>query len=117
MKKNSIKEANKVKNIDNTDIKTFENIFRTYYQSLIIFVDRYIFDIALAENIDQEVFLKIWLNREKINLSLNIKAYLYTSEYQIKQNYRRHNETCIKTHIYFYFGCNVFPSRLSSNCF
>ncbi len=45
---------------------------------MINFSCRYVHDTQIAENIVQDVFLKIWSAREELNPSLNIKSYLFT---------------------------------------
>lgn len=63
-----------------------------YCQPLIHFVRRYVGDTQIAENIVQDVFLKIWLNRSDLNPSLNIKTYLYTAVKNQALNHLRHAE-------------------------
>jgi RNA polymerase sigma-70 factor (ECF subfamily) len=59
------------------DADAFKNLFETYCQALIYFAWRYVKNTQIAENIVQDVFLRIWLNRTKLNPALKIKSYLY----------------------------------------
>jgi RNA polymerase sigma-70 factor (ECF subfamily) len=59
------------------DADAFKNLFETYCQALIYFAWRYVKNTQVAENIVQDVFLRIWLNRTKLNPALNTKSYLY----------------------------------------
>ncbi len=59
------------------DADAFKNLFETYCQALIYFAWRYVKNTQIAENIVQDVFLRIWLNRTKLNPVLKIKSYLY----------------------------------------
>jgi RNA polymerase sigma-70 factor (ECF subfamily) len=59
------------------DADAFKNLFETYCQALIYFAWRYVKNTQVAENIVQDVFLRIWLNRTKLNPALKIKSYLY----------------------------------------
>jgi len=68
-----------VSRIKNGDSCAFEELFFTYCQPLIQFACRFVGDINLAEDLVQEVFLKIWSNRQQLNPSLNIKNYLYVA--------------------------------------
>ncbi len=59
------------------DSSAFDNLFRRYYELLCSYVLRYVKDTQIAENIVQDVFLKIWLNHETWHISSNVKSYLY----------------------------------------
>jgi RNA polymerase sigma-70 factor (ECF subfamily) len=61
------------------DSKSFEKLFMAYCQPLITFARRFIRDTSAAENIVQDVFLEIWINRSRLDPSLKIKSYLYTA--------------------------------------
>ncbi len=50
-----------------------------YCQPLINFAPRYVGELETAENLVQDVFLRIWENRPQLNSDLNIKTYLYTA--------------------------------------
>jgi len=43
------------------------------------FSGRFVRDVQVAESIVQDVFVKIWTNRETLNITSNVKAYLYTA--------------------------------------
>jgi len=80
LKKNvekSSPESEWIINIREGDADAFKNLFETYCQALIYFAWRYVKSTQIAENIVQDVFLKIWLNRTKLNPALKIKSYLY----------------------------------------
>jgi RNA polymerase sigma-70 factor (ECF subfamily) len=68
-----------ISRLKNGDSGAFEELFFTYCQPLIQFAHRFVGDVATAEDIVQEVFLKIWSNRQQLNPTLNIKNYLYVS--------------------------------------
>lgn len=72
-------ESEWVKKIREGDEKAFENLFNLYCQPLVNFACRYVFDLPVAENIVQDVFLTIWSKRVKLDPALNIKSYLYTA--------------------------------------
>jgi RNA polymerase sigma-70 factor (ECF subfamily) len=74
-----VTNSNLVKKIRLGDSKSFEKLFMTYCQPLINFARRFIRDTSTAENIVQDVFLEIWINRSRLDPSLKIKSYLYTA--------------------------------------
>lgn len=68
-----------IEKIRQGDIEAFELLYRQYCQSLILFANRYVYDLGIAENIVQDVFLNIWQKRSNIDSAGNIKTYLYAS--------------------------------------
>jgi RNA polymerase sigma-70 factor (ECF subfamily) len=61
------------------DPAAFEMLFRTYYQPLCGFAARYADSIAVAEELVQDVFARIWIERARWPLPRNRKAYLFTA--------------------------------------
>ena len=83
-------ESEWVEKIRDGDAQAFEHLFKAYCQPLINFARRFVRDVQIAENIVQDVFLKIWTNRIKLNPSLNIKTYLFTAVRNQTLNHLRH---------------------------
>lgn len=59
------------------DVKMFEFIFKAYFPRLIAFAGKFIEDRSVAEDIIQDVFLKVWLNRKTIEEE-TFQSYLFT---------------------------------------
>ncbi|MEN8122514.1 MAG: RNA polymerase sigma-70 factor [Bacteroidota bacterium] len=57
----------------------FQFLFDKYYNQLCNFCDYFVKDSSLSEEIVADVFSTIWLKRKKINITVNLKNYLYTS--------------------------------------
>jgi len=60
------------------DLKAFDIIFKKYSRRLYVFVFRYVKQEADAEEIVQEVFIKIWKSRDKINVYTSFESFLFT---------------------------------------
>ena len=58
--------------------KAFNEIFQLFHQKIFIFCLKYHFSKEESEEVVQEVFLKLWLNRKSLNPSQNLKSYIYT---------------------------------------
>ncbi len=58
--------------------KAFEDLYWTYSPQVYNFINSLLFDKSLAEDLTQNVFLKIWEKRKQIELELGITAYLFT---------------------------------------
>lgn len=59
--------------------KTFDDIFDELYVPLCFFSNSILANNALAEDVVQSVFLKLWEQREKRNEINNVKSYIYRS--------------------------------------
>ena len=79
-----------IKKIRDGDISEFEKLFRHYYHQLQRFSYRFVCDLQIAEDIVQDVFLSMWMNRKKLDPDKNIKTYLYTVVRNRSLNYMRH---------------------------
>lgn len=58
------------------NIDVFHRLYNTYYDPLFQFVNLYAKDRYVAEDIVQEVFLKLWDRRDRIRIT-HAKAYLF----------------------------------------
>ncbi len=74
-----IRDDNWVRGLNEGDKKAFESIYKCYYSQLYHFLLRYSGSDAVIEDIIQQVFFKIWQNREKIEPRGTLKSYLFTA--------------------------------------
>ncbi len=58
------------------DIATFRKYYDLYYDQLCHFLNFYTQDITIIEDVLQEVYLKLWENRDEIEIQY-IKTYLF----------------------------------------
>jgi len=61
------------------DRSAFEALFRLYYRPLCAFALGYVKDTDKCEDLVQDLFFRLWLDREKMGVTTSMKAYLYTS--------------------------------------
>ncbi len=61
------------------DEHAFELVFQYYYARILFFSERLIADHFAAEEITEDVFLKLWQRRADFDDILKIKAFLYIS--------------------------------------
>lgn len=64
-------------NISHGDIKAFENLFMHYFPKLKLFLAGFLDSEQEAEDLAQDVFVKIWQNRYSLGKIENLNAYLY----------------------------------------
>lgn len=65
---NEIKKGNKV---------VYESLFGEYYDSLVRYAEKFIFDQAAAEDLVQELFIHVWEKAQTMNITTSIKSYFY----------------------------------------
>ena len=67
-----------VKDIQASNIKTFEEVFMNYCPYLEKFAEGYVVDKEEASDIVQSVFLAFWERKEKLKTDTNLNNYLIT---------------------------------------
>ena len=68
-----------IRAIRNGDTKSFEKLFEKYYDKYFSFACALLHDTDAAEDVLQNVFLKIWLGRERLDENRSIENYLLVS--------------------------------------
>tara|TARA_R110002050_G_scaffold261556_1_gene401671 strand:- start:177941 stop:178540 length:600 start_codon:yes stop_codon:yes gene_type:complete len=63
------------------DTKAYDFLMESYYKNLCMYAFTLTNDKGKAEDIVQNVFVKIWVNRKNINAHFIIKNYVYKSVY------------------------------------
>lgn len=63
------------------DMLAFDAIYERYCKRIFAFVVRYVKSETDAEEIVQEVFLKIWENKNKIDVYSSFESYIFTISY------------------------------------
>lgn len=66
-----------VNKIREGDQAAFEELFQNYYSRLCVFSNSYVKSLDLARDVVQEVYIKIWDNKENFYIKQSLKAYLY----------------------------------------
>ncbi|MCC5905297.1 MAG: RNA polymerase sigma-70 factor [Balneolaceae bacterium] len=70
-------EKELIEKIRKGDEEVFGELFRTWYSDLCLFANQYVGSADLSRDVVQEVFIRIWDNRENFNINSSVKAYLY----------------------------------------
>jgi len=101
------------------DEKTFEGLFRDYFHVLHEYALFYTANSKQAEDIVQDIFLKIWESRDQLVINTSLRAYLFRSVHNCCIQYLRHQsvrkkydesnniklqESLIMSHLFFESG-------------
>lgn len=65
------------RNIQQKDIKTFESYYKEHYKSFFLIACKYLKDSTLAEEVVNDVFIKIWEDGSNISINISLKSYIY----------------------------------------
>ena len=61
------------------DERAFQTLFRKYYSAMCHFASQFLNDSELAEEIVQDMFVKIWEKRAVLNIETSVKHYFFRS--------------------------------------
>ena len=68
-----------IMSLQNGCYKTFEEIFLTYYNNVKHFLSKILRSEKDAENLAQDIFVELWINRQSINTNDSFSTYLYST--------------------------------------
>jgi RNA polymerase sigma-70 factor (ECF subfamily) len=78
------------------DKVAFKEMFEFYYAGLCVYATRFIEDVLVCEDIVQDVFCSVWLNRKNLDPALSIKSYLLTSVRNHSFNYLQRKKKSLR---------------------
>ncbi|MFZ5428903.1 MAG: RNA polymerase sigma-70 factor [Bacteroidota bacterium] len=78
-KMDSAREKNMVELLKSGDTQSLKSLFDTYYPSLCSFALQFLNDHAQAEEVVQDLFVRLWENRSHLEIKTSLKSYLFRS--------------------------------------
>jgi RNA polymerase sigma-70 factor (ECF subfamily) len=73
--------------------EAFRFFFEKYYPDLCNFVNIYVHDPVVSEEIVQDIFIYFWEKREEITIDTSVRSYLYRASKNKSLNYIRNEKT------------------------
>ncbi|AUP79974.1 RNA polymerase sigma factor [Flavivirga eckloniae] len=67
--------------LSKSDKKAYRFIYTNYYDNLCVYLYSFTNNDQLAEDIAQDILLKLWEKREQLKIHSSLKSYLYKSAY------------------------------------
>ncbi len=86
-----IRDTEIIRRIRKGDIGQFESLFRSSYVSLVRYAKTLIKDHDTAEEIVQDLFYRLWQNKEKLHIESSLNGYLFRSVHNRCLHYIEHN--------------------------
>lgn len=81
------------KKIQSNDHLAFKSLFNLHYKMLCSNILQYTHSMPEAEDIVQDVFIKLWIKRKTIIIKTSLKAYLFRSTYNAFMDKYRKQKT------------------------
>ena len=78
---------------EGVDVAAYERLFHRYYPMVFNFTKAMVKSPAIAEDIAQNSFMKLWVNRFTLQPDLSVKNYLYVIARNEAINYLRSAQT------------------------
>jgi len=96
-----------LKKLRKKDEEAWVFLFKEYYQPLLSFASHYLWDKESAEDIVQDVIIKLYENAGKISITVSLKSYLFRAVKNRCLNYLRdhqvrdtHNQGLLEAHLW-----------------
>jgi RNA polymerase sigma-70 factor, ECF subfamily len=86
-----IRDTEIIGRIRQGDVRQFESLFRSSYVSLVRYAKTLIKDHDTAEEIVQDLFFRLWQDKEKIKIESSLNGYLFRSVHNRCLHYIEHN--------------------------
>lgn len=80
-----------IRRIREGDARQFESLFRSSYVSLVRYARTLVKDQDAAEEIVQDLFYRLWRNKEKLEIESSLNGYLYRAVHNLCLHYIDHN--------------------------
>lgn len=71
------------------DMRAYEQAFHIFYPKFVRFADYIVKDLPVAKDLVQNVFLKVWRYRDRLDTSLSLNNFLYVLTKREVLNYLR----------------------------
>lgn len=86
-----IRDTEIIGRIRQGDVKQFESLFRSSYVSLVRYAMTLIKDHDTAEEIVQDLFFRLWQDKEKLKIESSLNGYLFRSVHNKCLHFIEHN--------------------------
>ena len=85
-----LNEKHNIEKIASGDHMAFQDMFMAYFPKMKYFIGHIVKSESVAEEISQDIFMKVWLNREFLPNLKSLNAYLYKMARNMSINYLEH---------------------------
>lgn len=97
-----------IEQLKNGSHPAFEKVFIAYFKNVRFFIFSFIKSESDSEELAQDVFLKVWENRNEIDAEKSFNSYLYTITRNVVFNYLKHKLVEKSYNEFIYFSRSEF---------
>lgn len=87
-----ISEKDLIVRLKNGDQTAFELLFHFYYPGLVIYSTQFLIDLAEAEEVVQDFFVRLWQKHQHLEEAESLKSYLFSSVRNGSLNVLKHRK-------------------------
>jgi RNA polymerase sigma-70 factor (ECF subfamily) len=91
-----IRDSEIIRRIRQGDTREFESLFRSSYVSLVRYARTLVRDYDTAEEIVQDLFFKLWKDKDRLYIESSLNGYLYRAVHNSCLHYLSHNRVVEK---------------------
>jgi len=91
-----IRDTEIIRRIRQGDKRQFESLFRSSYVSLVRYAKTIVKDHDTAEEIVQDLFFRLWQDREKIKIECTLNGYMFRAVHNKSLHWMDHNRVVNK---------------------
>lgn len=95
------------------DDVAFEQLFKAHYKALHAYANLLIKDAGIAEEVVQNMFMKLWEKRHLLEAQTSVKAYLYKCVYHDSLNLLKHEQVKSKYQNFTLHSMNSYQEAAS----
>lgn len=92
------------------DFKVFETVFKENYSSMVRAARRILIDIEPAEEVIQDLFVKLWEKRDSLVINTSLPAYLHKAITNHAINYYKFQKKTVRFQDYIGFEVDDYQS-------
>ncbi len=101
-----------VHSLKKNDQKVFKKIYSDYFEKLCRYLLSYTQNKELIEDVVQDTFIKLWVNRKKLTINTSLKSYLYKSvTNNFIENYRQKKKRDVFLESYYRQALTKFTEK------
>lgn len=107
-----------INGLKNSNSDIYDYLFHYYYSSLVVFGERMIHDRDVAEDLVQDFFYRLWMNREQLSIQQSIKSYCFQSIKNRCLDYLKHQKVILKAEkeiLFTHSESDGFPDFMAEN--
>lgn len=94
------------------DENAYHEIFNNYFSILVAFALKYLGDLDLSKEVVQNVFVKLFEKRNSLEISSNIKSYLFKMVYNDCLNVLKREKNILRLHNEYSLGLDLYQDYI-----